>query len=182
MARLNDDAIRVLAAAASAGIPFYAQKLIAAQAMHETGNFTSNVYRQNNNAFGMKIPNVRKSPYILGAGTSAPASEGSTPYAKYSSVEDSVKDVLHLYAYNGIRWGQLDSPTAFGAWLKQKSYYGASQQAYSAALQRWMETMTDIIEPVTITGSKKKMGSIDFVCSGCGAIHVIDLFTYKKET
>lgn len=178
MAQIKDEAIRVLSTAASAKIPFYAQKLVAAQAMHESANFSSNVYQKNRNAFGMKMPSVRKSPYIQGAGTAAPASEGATPYASYATLEDSVKDVLHLYAYNGVNWSAIKSPADFAAWLKQKSYYGGDQLAYTAALSKWMETMSDILEPVIVTG-KKKIGDLVCSCPHCGAAFSGDIFLFK---
>ncbi|MBN8863277.1 MAG: glucosaminidase domain-containing protein [Sphingobacteriales bacterium] len=175
MALIKDDAIRVLSTAASAKIPFYAQKLLAAQAMHESANFSSNVYQKNKNAFGMKMPSVRKSPYIQGPGTAAPASEGTTPYASYASLEDSVKDVLHLYAYNGINWSAIKSPADFAMWLKQKSYYGGDQSVYTAALSKWLESMSDILEPVTVTG-KKKIGIMDCYCPYCSRDIRTDVF------
>lgn len=175
MALIKDEVIRVLSTAASAKIPFYAQKLLAAQAMHESGNFSSNVYQKNKNAFGMKMPSVRRSPYIQGPGTAAPASEGVTPYAAYASLEDSVKDVLHLYTYNGINWDVIKSPADFAMWLKQKSYYGGDLSVYTAALSKWLESMSDILEPVTVTG-KKKIGDLDCRCPRCGQLVSYSIF------
>jgi len=39
-------------------------KLITAQAGFETGNFTSVIFKENNNLFGMKLPKVRKTTAI----------------------------------------------------------------------------------------------------------------------
>jgi hypothetical protein len=35
-------------------------RLLLAQAVFETGSFSSNIFNEKNNAFGMKVPNIRK--------------------------------------------------------------------------------------------------------------------------
>jgi uncharacterized FlgJ-related protein len=53
-----------------------------AQAVHESGHFSSNVYLENNNLFGMKKPNVRKT-------TAVGENRG---HATYKNWVDSVRD------------------------------------------------------------------------------------------
>lgn len=135
MTQPADNAAAVMQAAIDKGNTVTFAKLLAAQAIHESANFTSNVFKKNNNAFGMKTPRVRKSPYILGAGSAAPASEGPTPYAKYASVSDSAKDVLHWLAYNKVNTGLYTTPDAYAAVLKSKGYYGDTVANYTRALK-----------------------------------------------
>lgn len=61
-------------------------ELAYAQFIHETGNFTSNVFKQGNNVCGMTAPNSRQ--LYIGQ---MPNSEGS---AKYAKIEDSVLDYI----------------------------------------------------------------------------------------
>lgn len=56
--------------------------VIFAQAKHETGNFTSDIYKENNNLFGMQVPSIRKN-YVTGK---------NRGHATYKSLFDSVRD------------------------------------------------------------------------------------------
>lgn len=61
-------------------------------AQFETNNFTSNVFKNNNNAFGYKY--FPGSAYQIGRGTAAPQTGGdSGSYGRYATVADSAKEV-----------------------------------------------------------------------------------------
>lgn len=128
-------------------VPETVAKLLVQQARHESGNYTSNVFKKNNNAYGMKMPSKRKSPYILAAGSSAPANEGATPYARYRNVGDSAKDVVHWLNYNKIDLTKIQSASEYANILKSKGYYGASITEYVNGLLNaakkidWVTTM-----------------------------------------
>ncbi len=65
--------------------------LIYAQAVHETGNFKSAIYKHNKNLFGMKLPRIRQ--------TTANGSERG--HATYSSYFNSIYDYfLRQEAFN----------------------------------------------------------------------------------
>lgn len=66
-----------------------------AQAVLETGNFTSNIFHGALNAFGMRVPGKRRS---LKVGTYDTAGNGT--FSAYSSVEDSYKDRIILDEFN----------------------------------------------------------------------------------
>ncbi len=60
-------------------------KLLYSQAWHETGNFSSQVYNENKNIFGMRHPSKRKT-----------LSQGSQHgHARYKSVKDSIVDYFY---------------------------------------------------------------------------------------
>ena len=63
------------------------------QAIIETGNFTSNIFKENNNLFGMKHPKVRLT-------TSIGVNRG---HAKYNSWLDSVVDMVYFQNYYKFR-------------------------------------------------------------------------------
>ncbi len=66
-------------------------------------------------------------------GTAAPASEGSTPYAKYKSVEDSTTDVSGWYTRRKGDFFNLagaDKIPMFAAKLLANGYYGGPSSGY----------------------------------------------------
>jgi flagellum-specific peptidoglycan hydrolase FlgJ len=136
-------ATRIYNALRKAGVPDVNARIITAQSRVESSNYSSNVFKQNNNAFGMKVPSVRKSPYILGAGTKAPSSEGATPYARYASVEDSARDIVHWLQYNHANYSQLTTADSYATYLKNKGYYGATLASYAAGIGTYLMKMKD---------------------------------------
>ena len=132
---------RVIPVALAEGAGDTLAREIASQARLESGNFNSDVFKANNNLFGMKVPSIRKSPYILGAGSAAPSNEGLTPYAKYKNVEDSVHDLFHWLRYNHANLGELNTPEKYASFLKSKSFYGPDAATYAGFIKNFM---TDI--------------------------------------
>ena len=127
-------------------------KLICAQARLESTNYTSNVFKNNNNMFGMKYLGARQP--LATKGTLAPNSERSAQckadinkcingdfYAKYKTPLDSAKDlIIRLYAItrNGITPQMLknaETPETFANLLKKRNYYGSSESSYAAGLR-----------------------------------------------
>lgn len=113
-------------------------KLIVAQARYESGHYTSDVFKANNNMFGMKYVGQP----LATKGTLAPPKElskscresgicvNSDYYAKYSSVNNSAKDTiqrLYKITRNGIGFEQLrdvKDATEFANKLKTRNYFG----------------------------------------------------------
>lgn len=96
--------------------------LLVAQSELETGGWTSAIFRENRNAFGMKHPSVRPT-------TSIGSSRG---HAVYRSVEDSVKDYflrqqnfripntpdVARYVASTVGTGYAEDPQYVGKWLR----------------------------------------------------------------
>jgi uncharacterized FlgJ-related protein len=125
--------------AMSEGFEPAAAKIIAAQARHETGNYTSRVLQENNNLFGYKW--VGQSGAFQG--TPAPASEGGPKYyAKYLSLVDSVAEItawLKRRQQEGrLTRDELNTPAGYAAAIKRPpfAYYQDSQSNYTRALQK----------------------------------------------
>jgi uncharacterized FlgJ-related protein len=123
-------------AALSKGFTPTAAKLVAAQARHETGNYTSNIFKLNNNLFGMKFV---KQP-LATQGSASPRSEGDF-YARYKSVGDSVKDLIdrnYTITRGGVTPEQLKNATDsldFATKLKARGYYGDTISIYANGLK-----------------------------------------------
>lgn len=109
--------------------------LMVAQAKHETANFTSPVFKNNNNAFGYKY--FAGSSYQLGRGTGAPKSEGSTPYAKYTNVGQSAREVAAWILRRKKSFIGVTNYVQYASKLKEHGYYGATFQVYVNGLKNW---------------------------------------------
>ena len=111
-----------------------AAKLIAAQARFESADYTSNVFKKNNNTSGIKFigqPNAVR-------GTLSP--EGDY-YAHFNTIQDGINDkIVRLYniTMRGVSPKQLKDSTdatQFANLLKQRGYYGSSAADYAAGLK-----------------------------------------------
>lgn len=100
------------------------KQYITAQAMHETGIFTSPLYLKYNNAFGMTQPVQRQT-----------LSKGITEsgYASYDSVSDSIKD-LQLWFEAKQAPETFESVESYVEFLKSKGYFTAPLKTYKNAV------------------------------------------------
>ena len=101
-------------------------------ARHESGNYSSELFDKNLNAFGMGVPSKRR---FLGQ-PSALIVEGQ-PMAKYNSIEQSAADLLELFKFNRFPT-DLKSVTQFAGELKADGYYTDSVENYTRALKRFL--------------------------------------------
>ena len=115
-----------------------AAKLVVAQARFESADYTSNVFKLNNNTSGMKYIGQP----LATRGSLAPLNERSATcraggvcvnsdhYAKFTSVQDSANDkIVRLYSktMGGVTPEQLKNvkdADEFALLLKRRSYYG----------------------------------------------------------
>lgn len=101
-------------------------RFLTAQAAHETANFTSSIFKENNNLFGMKRPVIRQT-------TAIGENKG---HAVYSSIEDSIKDMALYFK----RRGYLSNYSTVGAYVKElkaKSYFEDTAQNYEAGMMNF---------------------------------------------
>jgi hypothetical protein len=117
-----------------------AAKFIVGQARFESANYTSAVFRANNNTHGMKFigqPLATRGSLAPKSERSATCRSGGTcvnsdHYAKFASVKDSANDVIvRLYSktMGGVTPDQLKNvktPEEFARLLKKRKYYGPS--------------------------------------------------------
>ena len=121
------------------GLPAEVATILAAQARLESGEYMSNVFNQNNNAFGYKF--VGQS--IAKPGTLAPISEWinpSTPqyYAAYQDLATSALEVVK-WIKRRIKAGvftmdDISTPEGYAQGFKDADYYGITSQQYSEGL------------------------------------------------
>lgn len=113
------------------------RSFIVTQAILETGKFTSNLFKNDNNCGGMKIPFKRKSKWIKGtADTRTPVNE-TGQYAKYDTIGDSVKDIYDLLKYSNKEADKIKYLFSYAAQLQKMKYYSGSPINYYNILTKY---------------------------------------------
>lgn len=180
--------------ATAAGFMDQAARYIVAQARYESADYTSNVFRNNNNMYGMKYV----AQQLATRGTLAPMSERSAAcrtggtcknsdyYAKYASPADSAQDVINrLYqkTMRGVRPAQLktaSTPEIFADLLKKRGYYGATVEQYARGLRAKLKKVNIIpiqtLPGVTVETPKKKFSTL--IITGAA---LLLFFYYRKK-
>lgn len=98
-----------------------------AQAGHETGNFTSRIFKENNNCFGMKLALIRKTT----------ATGEKYGHATFSSLKSCIDDFF-LY-YNNFKYLKTyNSLEDYVAALKKRGYFEASESEYLNGCKYWV--------------------------------------------
>lgn len=101
-------------------------RFIVAQAAHETAGFTSNIYKENNNCFGMKLALVRKT-------TATGENKG---HAAYRSIEDCIED-FKIYFINFQYLPTYQNIETYVEALKRRGYFEDSQLNYLNGCEYW---------------------------------------------
>jgi len=131
------------------GLPPVLSSLLAAQAAHESGNFTSNFFIKYNNAFGYSYsPN---SIYQIGSGTLA---DNNAPIAVYKGIEDSTREIVD-WIYRRVKEGKfpkdlstIQTPAQYAALLKSAGYYTDTVSNYTNGLEKFfVRVLQEIKKP-----------------------------------
>lgn len=103
-------------------------KMITAQSAHETGNFTSPLFIEQNNLFGMRHPRVRKT-----------FSTGEKNYhAVFKSVSDSIADYkIYFSVFNYLP--EYSSVSTFVEALSSRGYFTAPKETYKKGVTYFYE-------------------------------------------
>lgn len=165
---------RIYNAARSMGINDTLANLIVAQARHETGDFTSKIFKENNNAFGYT--------FVAGGQYQLPSkgriADNKQPTAMYASVEDSTKEMvawLQRREKEGkLKMSELTTPEAYAAALKKSGYYTDAESRYLTAMRKWLSKYPKY-QQVLITGG---LGAVSLVLIS-GIIY--SLYRYFKK-
>jgi len=104
-----------------------------ALARHETGNFTSAIFRENNNPWGMKVAVVRTTTNI----------GENRGHARYRNLEDAVVDMIHYLISFRTNPGDFANISSFAQELKNDRYYEDTVANYTRGLLRWYRGAPD---------------------------------------
>jgi uncharacterized FlgJ-related protein len=99
-------------------------KLITAQAAHETGNFTSAIFKYQNNPWGMKLPAQRRTT----------ATGEARGHAIYNNLADAVTDYWYYWTAQKYPPVYKDVFT-FVADLKRHNYFEADEAEYQKGVE-----------------------------------------------
>lgn len=128
-----------------AGLPLDLAELVVAQARHETADFTSRIFREQNNAFGYSYSGSR---YQVGGGAIA---DNGLQSAIYPTPENSVKEIvdwIYRRRNEGVFPNDLSTittPQLYANLLKRAGFYGDTVANYTAGLLRY----SGYDEPIT---------------------------------
>lgn len=135
----------IYSTAVSAGIPDPLARLMVAQAIHETGNFTSRFFKEYNNAFGYSYAG---SKYQLpGGGSNA---DNGVPIGRYASVIDSTMEVVDWIKRRAAQGkfpsnlATITDPAIYAKLLKDAGYYGDTMTNYLKGLKAGLSKVTDL--------------------------------------
>lgn len=99
-----------------------------AMAYHESGGFSSNIFRANNNLYGMKFPTARQT-------TAKGKNQG---YAVYKNQDDSVQDLLLWMDYVNFNMNVKKSED-FVYELKSRNYFEDSVENYLKGIKNGLD-------------------------------------------
>lgn len=134
-------------------------KAMVAQAKHETGNFTSNHFKNSNNAFGYSY--YAGSIHQIGAGAVA---DNRQKVGKYASVADSTKEVVDWIGRRKSAFAGVLTLAQYATALKKNGYYGDTLTNYLKGLTAFFKG--DIKPAVTISG-------VAVIACLCGAVYLL---------
>lgn len=132
---------KIFTLAVNNGIPQPLALLIVAQAKHETAvngvPFMSRQFLINNNAFGYgRVPGNKYQQEISGG----KHPEDAGHYAKYSTVDNSIMDVIGWYQRRKNVFYNIDDHMSFSHQLKSSGYYTDNVKNYSAGVKKFYQT------------------------------------------
>lgn len=108
--------------------------VVFAQAVLESGNFTSNLFKNHNNLFGMKLPKIRETVAI---------GRVKNGYAKYNSWSESIYD---YFLWQNYMLSKKDISTKKDYLVFINKIY-AENKSYVRILNRVMKEHKDILKP-----------------------------------
>jgi hypothetical protein len=135
--------------ARKSGFPDNFAMLLIAQCKHESANYSSKVFKENNNLNGYKFVGQK----IAKKGSLSP--EGDY-YAKYSKVEDSIKELINWIKRRQLEkkfpadLSTINSPSKYAELLKASKYYGADTKIYTNGLIRWLKKVNITNASITL--------------------------------
>lgn len=108
---------------------------ITAQAGHETANFKSKIFKENNNCFGMKLALIRKTT----------ATGEKYGHATYKTLKDCIDD-FYLYYLSFKYLKEYKNISDYVAALKKRDYFTASEYEYLAGCEYWFSKYFSVEE------------------------------------
>jgi len=109
------------------------------QTKHETANYTSRVFKENNNVCGYKHTDV--SIYIDKTRSGRKSPEGNN-YAAYKNIEDSARELADWIGRRRASFDRAVTHLQYATALKTNGFYTDSIENYVAGLIHYSKTKT----------------------------------------
>lgn len=110
--------------------------IVLAQAIHETNSFSSNIYYDCRNLFGMKVASRR-------ATTNTGKCRGHAEYDSYvASVKDYALWQMKYLPYYEARHGRVETDEDYYKFLRRQRY--AEDDAYIRKLRKWVAKLKEV--------------------------------------
>lgn len=100
---------------------------VTAQAAFETGNFTSRIFYENNNLFGMKLAKKRETT----------AKGENRGHAVYDNIKDSIQDFVLYYKAFGYP-ANFKTIRDYITAIKQKKYFASDLEDYLSGVHHYL--------------------------------------------
>jgi len=113
-----------------------ARMIITAHAMHETGVFSSRVFIEDNNAFGMHYPEKRETTAIA---------QDEKGFSVYDTVSSSVDDLKLWFDFHNENM-EFSRPASYAAKIREYEYYTDSYATYAASMKIHYESLKRLIK------------------------------------
>lgn len=128
-------------------------------AQFETANFTSRIFKENRNAFGMTVPKVR--PFL---GSSSDIFHEGLAVAKYSSTYQSAKDFIEYLKYFNYPTN-INTIEEFVKTMKAKGYFSDSLDNYLKGVKKYL-TPTKSVSMKPLVSLSDKASDFQYLKSG----------------
>lgn len=133
----------VLDTCTSQGLTRFQSALVYSQGLQESG-YDSHVFVVDFNGFGMKMPRKRVSKYIAGQGLPAPPHESYVGdpynfYAHYTSLQNSILDLLDRHASFNIDWSKITTVDAYIQFCISTHYFQGSPSIYESNVAHFLK-------------------------------------------
>ena len=115
----------------NAGLKDFKLELALTQVAHETGDFDSSVFNENNNASGIMYINNSKKQKNATKGKPFPSKEGKYFYANFKSLDDWAKDFIRI-VQNYLNKATIINE--YASLLKENKYYTDNVSNYLKGL------------------------------------------------
>jgi len=115
-------------------------ELLVAQARHETGNFTSAIFRESNNFFGMRHPR-RRATRSIGV---------HREHARFQTLDDSVIDMILYLIHFRTNPGDFANVESYVRELKNDGYFEDTEENYLRAMRAHMRGSPFLLRPTNV--------------------------------
>jgi hypothetical protein len=101
----------------------------------ESADFTSDLYKETNNAIGMNCVKKRPTTQI---GCTDPVWDGGMSKGIYDSLTECVEDLMLWADYTNFPRGSMDARSFVGS-LDIRGYFGVNPMTYLEAINSWLK-------------------------------------------